>query len=419
VKVTHLSHADLRGGAARFAYRTHEAVSLAGVESRITVSSKRRSDENVSVLGHNNFESTWRGKAKFCQELDRWATNFERTSSYTYKSPGLIGGVSARHLNRMNHDVVHAHWINGGLISIKQFGLIKSPIVWSILDMWPFMGAEHYSSDIQSPRWIAGFIRENRIARDRGIDICKLAWRRKRKYWGNMQIVVPGKWLGNLARESLLFNESPVQIIPPALDTLEFSPLEKSKARKSLGIPLDTFVIGYGGGFSGRKGWETVFQTIKAHGNKLPNSTILMFGSPIDSKFGSTEIPIMQLGRINSNEKLKAVYSAMDILIMPSMMDAFGLIAQEAQSCGIPVICYSNTGVADVISSGKTGMAINNQSPEGLFVAIDNFRKNPELIAEMSKMARTHAKENWSYSKIGKQYLELYKQVSSDKGLTS
>ena len=75
--------------------------------------------------------------------------------------------------------------------------------------------------------------------------------------------------------------------------------------------------------------------------------------------------------------------------------------------------------MADVINSGKTGMAINNHSPEGLFVAIDDFRKNPELIAEMSNMARTHAEENWSYSKIGEQYLELYRQVSSNKGLTS
>ena len=43
-------------------------------------------------------------------------------------------------------DIINYHWINDEMISIEQLIKIKKPSVWTFVDMWPFIGTEHYTS---------------------------------------------------------------------------------------------------------------------------------------------------------------------------------------------------------------------------------------------------------------------------------
>ena len=46
-------------------------------------------------------------------------------------------------INALNPDVVHLHWIAGGMIRIEDLAKINAPIVWSLHDMWAFTGGCH------------------------------------------------------------------------------------------------------------------------------------------------------------------------------------------------------------------------------------------------------------------------------------
>ncbi len=61
----------------------------------------------------------------------------------------------------------------------------------------------------------------------------------------------------------------------------------------------------------------------------------------------------------------------------------FGLVAAEAQAAGIPVICYKESGMAEIVEDGKTGMLFEEQTVEGLIAAVKRFshmRYNKEII---------------------------------------
>ena len=61
--------------------------------------------------------------------------------------------------------------------------------------MWPFCGAEHYADDGPTARWRVGYRRKNRISGERGLDLDRWTWQRKRRVWRPFHLVAPTKWL--------------------------------------------------------------------------------------------------------------------------------------------------------------------------------------------------------------------------------
>jgi len=59
---------------------------------------------------------------------------------------------------------------------------------------------------------------------------------------------------------------------------------------------------------------------------------------------------------------LPKVYSAADILVLPSRFDTFGCVVLEALSCGLPVIAYNNKGPKDIINNGLNGYLVKNET---------------------------------------------------------
>lgn len=411
MRILHLSHGDSIGGAAKFSLRTHISLLNAGIDSEMWVSSKSLDDSNILVVGSKQEKGLPRVRAKVAQQTDRLICKLEHSRVPKHKSPGWVGALSGRKINESDSDIVHAHWINGGLVSIRQLGKIKKPLVWSMLDFWPVMGAEHYSSTDQDSRWIRGFENVKREKEDFGLDICAISANLKRRYWGQINAVVPGKWMLDQVQKSSLFPDLNPIVIPPALDTTIYYPVEKKLARMKMGISPTVFVIGYGGGVSGRKGWDIFQKIVTQEIASQSQIEFLVFGSDFSPTDIQSRYPIKQLGKISGEADLRVAYSCMDLLIMPSKMDTYGLIAQEAQSCGVPVICFENTGVADVIVNQNTGLTAESGSAEAMLVTVESLIMSPNKIKTMSVNARKRATDNWRYDIVSRMYLELYVRV--------
>jgi glycosyltransferase involved in cell wall biosynthesis len=116
------------------------------------------------------------------------------------------------------------------------------------------------------------------------------------------------------------------------------------------------------------------------------------------------------MGRNKSEDELKVIYQQLDVLIFPSTVEAYGLIAQEAQSCGVPVICISNTGAENVIIPNETGLAIVSNI-NALIEAIEIYKQNKDFLKSSSINARAHAESSWSYDVVSKQLGTLYGKV--------
>ena len=115
------------------------------------------------------------------------------------------------------------------MLSIADISRIRRPIVWTLHDMWAFCGAEHYATD---RRWSFGYRRDNRPDDERGFDLNRNTWLRKRKHWTRpLQIVCPSKWLADCVVSSALMSDWPLAVVPNPIDTDVWQPIDRRLAR--------------------------------------------------------------------------------------------------------------------------------------------------------------------------------------------
>ncbi len=88
-----------------------------------------------------------------------------------------------------------------------------------------------------------------------------------------------------------------------------------------------------------------------------------------------------------SDQELQNLYRGARALIFPQIVD-FGLVAAEAQACGLPVLAFDRGGSRDIVIEGKTGLFFREQKPEAIIRAIREFEKmrfDRDFIAEQAK----------------------------------
>jgi glycosyltransferase involved in cell wall biosynthesis len=89
-----------------------------------------------------------------------------------------------------------------------------------------------------------------------------------------------------------------------------------------------------------------------------------------------------------SRAELPAVYRAADVLVFPSLNDAFGLVMLEAMACGLPVIATDHSGAVDVIRDGVDGFVVPARDPAAIAARLEPLIADPSLAAEMGRLAR-------------------------------
>ena len=143
MRILHINSSDLDGGAARASYRLHRSL-LDKIDSKMLVQYKV-SDDYTVIGPSSKFQ---KGIAKIRPTLDSLPVRFYKNREKKNFSPSWLGlsGIIKK-INKINPDIVHLHWICGGMMTIEDIARIKVPIVWSLHDMWAFSSGSHYCSN--------------------------------------------------------------------------------------------------------------------------------------------------------------------------------------------------------------------------------------------------------------------------------
>ena len=150
-------------------------------------------------------------------------------------------------------------------------------------------------------------------------------------------------------------------------------------------------VILFAGRLSEEKGvmeLPSLYQKIKL---RFPDMKIAIAGKgPCEEELKKTIPDGIFLGWVDHGE-LPNVYSAADMLVLPSKFDTFGCVVLEALSCGLPVTAYSTKGPKDIIQHNQNGYVVKSR-PEMVAAIVDYFR-DPSQQKKFKKTALLRAEE--------------------------
>ena len=409
MKVLIVSTYDAQGGAARAAFRLCEALNEHGSDCRMAVLNKT-SDATFIYQ-----EGGMRGKITrkiVHPHLGKRLERLQKTTNETMHSLALFGAGIVDAINASDADVVNLHWVHNEMLTVQDFMRIRKPIVWTLHDMWAFCGAEHYVDDVSGARWRTGYTRSNRDKNDRGVDLDRRVWERKRRLWQKkLNLVTPSRWLADCCRESELLADWPVEAIANPLDLDTFRPWPKEVARRALKLPLGKRLIlfgAHGEDRSGRKGVDLLYGAMRHLIGKGMDAHGVIFGQSAPENLPDAGLPLHWTGRLNDDISLALLYSAADVMVVPSRMDNLPQTGTEAQSCGCPVVAFRIGGLPDIVEHKKTGYLAEPFDVEELAMGIRWAIEDSERTATLSAAARARSLREWGTVGLVDRYKSAY-----------
>ncbi len=110
--------------------------------------------------------------------------------------------------------------------------------------------------------------------------------------------------------------------------------------------------------------------------------------------------------------EIPAILSELDIFVMPSLIEAFGVAAIEAQAMEVPVVASNVGGVSEAVLDGKTGILVEPRNVQQLAAAVIKLIKDPELRKSMGKEGRRFVLENYNLEENVCLFERLYQNLS-------
>ena len=123
---------------------------------------------------------------------------------------------------------------------------------------------------------------------------------------------------------------------------------------------------------------------------------------------------VHMLGGVDNNQ-MPSIFSAGDVSILPSLMEATSIAGLEAMACGLPLIGTNVGGIPVIIDHDKTGLLVEPRSPEALSEALITLCDNRELTMQMGKASLERVTAEFSWDIIAEQTIQSFNRVSSKR----
>ena len=375
MRVLLINTSERMGGAAIAAGRLMEALKNHGIKAKMLVRDKQ-TDEITVVPLRQNWWLVW----KFVWErIVIWTANrFSRKNLFAVDIANT--GTDITTLPEFQQaDIIHLHWINQGMLSLRDIEKILRSgkhVVWTMHDLWPCTGICHYTRGCERYRTECGhcpFIDGGRHSHD-------LAWRvfrRKRDIYAhrNIHFVTCSNWLGEQARRSSLLAGHPVTVIPNPINTNLFKPHNKAAAREKCRLPQDKM--------------------------------LMLFGSV---KITDKPFRVYPLDFVRDDHRLVDIYNAVDIFVTPSLEDNLPNTIMEAMACGTPCVGFNTGGIPEMIDHLHNGYVAAYKSAEDFANGIYWTLTDPGYPS-LAEQACRKAVAYYSENTVARRFIELYNKL--------
>ena len=312
-------------------------------------------------------------------------------------------------------DIIHYHLIHDGFFSLYTLPLLSriKPTVWTLHDPWALTGHCIYPMDCK--KWETGCSECPYLDLPKPLkkDNTALLWKVKKNIFqkSKLDIIVASNYMLNLVRRSPLTSHFPIHLVPFGLDLSIYKKENIIKAKKMLNIPPGNFVIGFRSTSSPFKGLEFITEALKLLDIK-DNVTLLNFNQRGLLKDFYGHIPVFEMGWLDDANDIAHVYQACDVFLMPSLAEAFGLMAIEAMACGKPVIVFDNTSLPEIVHADEgAGIVVPYKDSKALAQEIKRLMQDDNYRQRVGDMAYKISRDYYDEALYHQRLWEVYNTI--------
>jgi glycosyltransferase involved in cell wall biosynthesis len=211
-----------------------------------------------------------------------------------------------------------------------------------------------------------------------------------------------------------LFNNCDISVIPCPIDYDFWAPKNPPNSHVRFNFDINKkqiLFIGQNLINDPNKGWDLLQEVLL----KFYHSGDIDFELVVVGHYGeivsNCPYKIHSVGEISEDEILIDLYSAVDLLIVPSRLEAFSQVTLEAQSCGLPVVGFNVGGIPDILIHKKTGWISASFDLIDFSEGIHWILKEEGRAKKLGTAGRKNVIDKFSSERVAQQYYELYQQV--------
>lgn len=417
MKVLIVSTSERVGGAAVAANRLMKALNKNGVKARMLVNNKITADPEVLEV-----PGKWRKKYNFIFErfLIFLLNAFSRKRLFDI-DPSFTGSDITRLDCFKEADVIHLHWINQGMLSLRDLRKVLrsgKPVVWTMHDQWASTGICHSTGDCVAFRQACGLC--PLLAHRRKKDLSNRVFLRKKDMNRQHPVlyVTCSHWLESNVMSSGIMETQKVTAIPNPIDVASFKPLLKSDCRALCRLPLDKKLVLVGAVkvTDWRKGFDYMVKAFARLGELRPDLMqrfeIVAIGDGASSIQAVVPFVVNGYDYVSSEEDLVRLYNAVDFFFTPSLFENLPNMIMEAMACGVPCIGFEVGGIPEMIDHKRNGYVARYKDVDDLVSGISWLLALSDAeYAGMARACRDKVEKQYSEEKIAGSYRDIYEYV--------
>ncbi|ODA39097.1 N-acetyl-alpha-D-glucosaminyl L-malate synthase BshA [Desulfosporosinus sp. BG] len=209
--------------------------------------------------------------------------------------------------------------------------------------------------------------------------------------------------------------EQGIEVIPNFIDPKVYLPTEKSLQRcRCHFAPHGEKILAHISNFREVKRVVDVVNIFALVEKVVPSKLLLVGDGP---EMNRVEREVVKLGLegkvqfLGSQESVQEILQTVDVFLLPSAQESFGLVALEAMACGVPVICSRVGGLPEVVQHGVTGYLAEVGDIKGMSEFVLKLLTDDSRYKAFSEQAVNWARETFPVDRAVQGYEKVYEEA--------
>jgi glycosyltransferase involved in cell wall biosynthesis len=198
------------------------------------------------------------------------------------------------------------------------------------------------------------------------------------------------------------------------LQAFAFDSKARARVRAELGVSPGELLVGG----VGRRVTEKGIREFAGAAKALSGKATFVWVGPLDTtKANSLDRDLDGVTFIGERLDMPAVYSALDVFVLPSYREGFPRSAMEAAACGRPMVLTDIRGSREIGRDGHEALFIPPRDTVCLAVAIERLLSDPMLRDRLGALAQERARRAFDQRAVVRRSYDAYRAVARRKGL--